>query len=129
MAYQFSRKGCFKCGNRRSISHFQVIRLSRLCCQLDISLKIVRLSNAYVIIVGNRGTNRLLVPLLALFLRNNAIPVVGLATYKVQFSPPIFVAIWLNSPLFHQAECPSLRVQQGGNQKCYVGDDPPNVAS
>lgn len=87
MAYQFSRKGCFKCGNRTC---FPISPNSReadpkgLPVQLVTLLKTAPLSNVYVTTVVSLGMNPLLALLLARSPLSSAILAVELAISKVE---------------------------------------------
>ena len=86
--------------------------------QSDILPRIVPLNNGCAITADNQDMNHLHVPLRELYPLNNATLVVELDIFKVFTIPKIAEM----SPYYIRfiAECPTLRVQQGANQKCYV---------
>ncbi|KAJ3571429.1 hypothetical protein NP233_g3764 [Leucocoprinus birnbaumii] len=82
----------------------------------DTSPKTAPPSSACATIAASRGTSPLLVPRLALLLPSSVTHAVELDTSKVLISTySARCPISIRPP----AECPSLRVQQSGNQKCY----------
>jgi cellular nucleic acid-binding protein len=119
MAYQFSRKGCFKCGNR-------------MCYQIYPNYKTLTVR----LLVGHIAENCSSEQRLCYNCRqpgheSSACPSPRTVATKQCYScggvghiqgstEDCVCIIHLVNLFFFLAECPSLRVQQGGNQKCYV---------
>ena len=116
MAYQFSRKGCFKCGNRAWLVLFFPELVYSTSMQSVILPRIALPSSDSATIADSTDTNRRHALLPGPFQRSSAILVVALDIFRVT-APSFCQSKELN---VHLAECPSLRIQQGSNQKCYV---------
>ena len=101
MAYQFSRKGCFKCGNRMS---------DRSCSQ-----KYIKLFEVGHIAESCTSQERLCYNCRQPGHESAACPQPRTVATKQCYS--------CGGEGHIQAECPSLRLA-GGNQKCYVRDYP-----
>ena len=86
--------------------------------QSGILPRIVPLNNACAITADNQDMNHLHVLLRELYPLNNATHVVELDIFKV-FTIPKCRDV-ATAHICFIAECPTLRVQQGSNQKCYV---------
>ncbi|KAH8094918.1 hypothetical protein BXZ70DRAFT_344182 [Cristinia sonorae] len=101
MAYQFSRKGCFKCGNRKYMG-----------CLRDSERLFNRHSTVGHIAENCTSEQRLCYNCRQPGHESAACPSPRTAAAKQCYSCGGVGHI--------QAECPSLRVQSGGGQKCYV---------